>query len=164
MGKLRQLFESMGLTSVETFIASGNVIFESTARSPAGLEKTIGDRLRKSLGYEVGTFIRSRAELAEIAGYKAFPGEAHKAEGSSLYVGFLSNPLDRKGERKLLSFRTDVDDFRVHGREIYWLCRVRSSESEFSLARLEKELGIQATFRNSNTVRKIAVKYGAVLS
>jgi hypothetical protein len=78
-------------------------------------------------------------------------------------IAFLSNPLDRKAERKLLSFRTDVDDFRVHGREIYWLCRIRSSEFEFSLARLEKELGIQAIFRNTTTVRKIAVKYGALL-
>jgi hypothetical protein len=59
------------------------------------------------------------------------------------YVAFLANPIDRKAERKLLSFRTDVDDFRVHGREIYWLCGIRSSESEFSLARLEKELAFR---------------------
>jgi uncharacterized protein (DUF1697 family) len=86
------------------------------------------------------------------------------APSTTRYVAFLANPIDRKAEGKLLSFRTDVDDFRVHGREIYWLCRIRSRESEFSLARLEKELGIQPTFRNSNTVREIAVKYDAVLS
>ncbi len=161
MDTLRRLFESMGLSGVETFIASGNVIFESTARSSKVLEKTVADRLRTALGYEVGTFIRSLAELSEIARYQAFPSKDLEARGSSLYVAFLADPIDRKAERKLLSFRTDVDDFRVRRREIYWLRRIRSSESEFSLARLEKELGNQATFRNSTTVRKIAAKYDA---
>jgi hypothetical protein len=59
-------------------------------------------------------------------------------------------------DMEFMAFRTPVDDFHIHQREIYWLCRVRSSESEFSLARLEKALRIQATFRNSTTVRKIA--------
>ncbi len=161
MDTLRRLFESMGFSKVETFIASGNVIFESTARSSKGLEKTIADRLRTALGYEVGTFIRSFAELSEIARYQAFPSKDLEAVGVTLYVAFLADPIDWKTERKLLSFRTEVDDFRVHGREIYWLCRIRSSESDFSLAVLEKELGMQATFRNSSTVRKIAAKYDA---
>jgi uncharacterized protein (DUF1697 family) len=161
MDALRQIFESLGLTNVETFIASGNVIFESTAWSSKSLEETIADRLRSALGYDVGTFIRSLTELSEIARYQAFPKKDLEAKGSSLYVAFLANPIDRKAERNLLSFRTEVDDLRVHGREIYWLCRVRSSESEFSLALLENELGIRATFRNSTTVRRIADKYGA---
>ena len=55
---------------------------------------------------------------------------------------------------KMDHLRTAVDEFHLHQREIYWLCRIRSSESEFSLARLEKALGVQATFRNSTAISK----------
>jgi uncharacterized protein (DUF1697 family) len=161
MERLCKLFESMGLSNVETFIASGNVIFETRARSSVALEKTIADRLRTALGYDVGTFIRSVAEVSDIARYQPFPSKDLEAKGSTLYVAFLANTISRTAERKLLTFRTTVDEFRLHGSEIYWLCRVRSSESEFSLALLEKELGVQATFRNSTTVRKIAARYDA---
>ena len=41
MDVLRQLFESLGFANVETFIASGNVIFESKAGNVKALEKKI---------------------------------------------------------------------------------------------------------------------------
>jgi uncharacterized protein (DUF1697 family) len=63
------------------------------------------------------------------------------------------------GELKLMSFKTATDDFHVHKREVYWLCRTKFSESTFSGALLEKVLGAPATIRNANTVRKIAAKY-----
>lgn len=161
MDRLRELFGSLGLSNVETFIASGNVIFDSSAESPGALEKRIEEHLRKSLGYEVATFVRSASELAEISNYLPFPVSDLEAEGNSLHVAFLSASLDDEARQKLMTFRTEVDDFHVHGREIYWLCRKRMSESAFSGAVLEKALGTQATMRNANTVKRIAAKYPA---
>ena len=46
MDALRHIFESLGFTSVETFIASGNVIFEAGQQDPAALEKAIETRHR----------------------------------------------------------------------------------------------------------------------
>ena len=66
MEALRKLFESMGLSRVETYIASGNVIFETEARKPGALEKKIEDELKIALGYAVGTFLRSIPELTSI--------------------------------------------------------------------------------------------------
>jgi hypothetical protein len=42
---------------------------------------------------------------------------------------------------------------------VYWLCRIRSSDSTFSGGVFEKSLGLKATFRNMTTVRKIAALY-----
>ena len=72
MQSLRQVFESLGLSRVATFIASGNVIFEATTRDTKTLERKIEKRLREALGYEVPTFIRREAELAKIANYRPF--------------------------------------------------------------------------------------------
>ena len=163
MDRLRGLFSELpGVSDVESYIASGNVIFESVARNTKPLEKRIADQLHKSLGYEVATFIRTAAQLSEIAQYQPFPQS--QMRDASLYIGFLADALDPEAQRTVMSFKTKVDDFHVHEREVYWLCRIRSSESEFSLARLEKALGIQATFRNSTTIRKLAALYAAPLS
>jgi uncharacterized protein (DUF1697 family) len=155
MDHLRKLFESIGLSNVATFIASGNVLFDAPARKAGSLEKTIAARLHSALGYEVATFIRSETELSAVARYRPFAEGAVEATSASLYIGFLAAPLGQEARRKLSAFRTKVDEFHAHRREIYWLCRTRASESEFSLARFEKECGVRATLRNANTVRRI---------
>ena len=65
MDILRQHFESLGFSRVETFIASGNVIFESPAKNAKSLETTIEAKLREALGYEVAAFLRTDAELGK---------------------------------------------------------------------------------------------------
>jgi uncharacterized protein (DUF1697 family) len=47
MDYLRSLFEELGFTNVETFIASGNVVFDSSYKNPASLEKKIEGHQQK---------------------------------------------------------------------------------------------------------------------
>ena len=124
MDVLRQLFEALGFTNVETFIASGNVIFETSAKNVRALERQIEQQLHAVLGYEVATFIRTDAELTAIANYQPFTPSALKM-AQALNVAFLADVLDAASQRKLLALKTDIDDFHVHGREVYWLCRSR---------------------------------------
>ena len=160
MDALRKLFEALDFANCETFIASGNVIFEAPDKDTQALEKSIERHLRTALGYEVATFIRSAPQLADIAKFQPFPAEL-AGDGTSLYIAFLQTPPGDQAQRELMTFRTDVDDFRIHGREVYWLCRKKMSESAFSGALLEKTLGMPATLRNSTTVRKLAAIYAA---
>ena len=159
MDRLRGLFEVMGHSNVETFIASGNVVFDATSKTPAALEKKIAVQLQVSLGYEVATFIRTPTELAAIIRYKPFSDAELNAAGHTLYIGFLPEPPSAAARNKLLASATKFYDFHIYGREVYWLCRKRFSESEFSGKQLEKTLGLPATLRNSTTVKKIAAKY-----
>jgi uncharacterized protein (DUF1697 family) len=159
MDHLCKLFEALEFSNVETFIASGNVIFEAPTKNAQTLEKQIESHLRQSLGYEVATFIRSPVELAAIARYQPFAAAELEAEGHSLYIAFLPAKPGSEAQRKLLAFQTEVDDFHIYEREIYWLARKKMSESTFSGALLEKTLGMPATMRNVTTVKKLAVKY-----
>jgi uncharacterized protein (DUF1697 family) len=158
MDALRALFESMKLASVETFIASGNVIFETDRRDTAALRATIESTLAKALGYEVTTFLRTDAELAQVAAYKPFPDVAVVA-AATFCVGFLAAPLDEESTRKAMALKTAIDDFHVHGSEFYWLGGLKQSETKFSASVLEKALKIRTTFRNVNTVQKLAAKF-----
>jgi len=160
MDHLRQLFESLGFSNVETFIASGNVVFRTASGNAGALERKIERRLRETLGYEVATFIRTEAQLADIANYKPFR-QSDLDAAVALNIAFLADALDGRSRHKLMALRTDIDDFHVHGREIYWLCRKKQSESTFSNAVLEKTLGRQSTLRGVNTIRKMAAKYAS---
>ena len=159
MDALRGLFEALGLAGVETFIASGNVLFDPVPGDVRVLEKKIEAHLQQALGYPVATFIRSTDELAGVTRYRAFPEADVSAEGHGLYIGFLAESPAEEAVQKLLACATPVDAFRVHGREVYWLCRTRFSESLFSGPRLEKTLAAQTTLRNVTTLQKLVAKY-----
>ena len=67
MDELRRHFADAGFTGVETFIASGNVIFDTTAKPGPALEARIEGALKKALGYDVPTFVRSLADVVTAA-------------------------------------------------------------------------------------------------
>lgn len=155
MERLRQIFAAAGCKNVETYIASGNVGFESGSKSGQTLEKKLAVALQQALGYAVPTFVRSVPELLEMATYKPFREEP---EGGGLYIAFLSEPVVTQAQEALLSRQTETDKFHFHGREVYWLCLTRVSDSPFSGPLLEKMIGAPVTVRNSTTVRNIAEK------
>jgi uncharacterized protein (DUF1697 family) len=158
MDALRGMFEALGLSKVETFIASGNVIFEARSKDAAALEKKIAAHLHKSLGYEVGVFVRTDAEVAAIAKYKAFPESAMKSAGAFV-VAFLGQAPSAAAVQSLMRNRSASDDFHVHGREAYWLSRTNQSDSAFFKVGFDKALGMPATARSITTISKLAAKY-----
>ncbi len=158
MDALRDIFISMGFSNVETFIASGNVIFEANEKNALLLESRIEKKLCEALGYEVATFIRTPDELRAMVEYPPFK-KSQLEKAGAFNAAFLKQPLDASQLKKVRALKTDIDDFNVNGRELYWLCKTKQSESKFSNAVMEKSLGVQATFRNMNTVNKLVAKY-----
>jgi len=159
MDRLRALFSSCGLSGVETFIASGNVIFGSRSKSATDLERRIEKHLRVALGYEVQTFVRSDWELGRVSVHQPFPAAEMVAPGNGVYVAFLQVKPDRTSSARVLALRTSEDEFHVNGRELYWLRRGNFSDSRLTGALLEKTLGMPATVRSLTTIRKLAAKY-----
>ena len=155
MDRLRALFAELELGAVETFIASGNVIFEAAGKE-GELEERIERHLKQALGYEVTTFLRTPAELAAVVAHEPFPGAA---EVYAIYVGFLKAKPDAERLQAVQALSSEVNQLAVHGRELYWLSRMRTGDNPITGARLEKALGGPATLRNITTVRKLAEKY-----
>jgi uncharacterized protein (DUF1697 family) len=157
MDRLRAIFQDAGFTDVETFIASGNVIFTAPAQDGRTLEQRIEGVLRDQLGFEVETFLRTSAELDAVANYRPFgdEGDAH-----TVYVNFVYEPLPADAAERLTALRTEVDEFHVHGREFYWLARKKISESLVTGPMMARAIGkVPSTNRNVTTVRKLAAKY-----
>jgi uncharacterized protein (DUF1697 family) len=156
MDRLRAEFEALKFRDVETFIASGNVLFSATTDDMSALEQRIERRLEQTLGYAVVTFLRTPEELAAIVNDEPF---ADRDASAILWVGFLKSDVAPANRDKLHALRSDANDFLVRGREAYWLRRETPDMKVLTTgAKLEKSLGGPATFRNVTTVRKLALR------
>jgi len=154
MVALKRIFESLGFTGVKTYLASGNVGFETPSPKVRQLDKTIEIKLQSSLGFEVVTFLRTEAELAEISRFKPFHESTLKT-AVSLNVAFLKETLDDIALKKVMMMETPNDELYVHGKEVYWLVHTLQHESRFSNSVLEKTLGVKSTIRGIETIKKM---------
>jgi uncharacterized protein (DUF1697 family) len=155
MNVLRKAFESLGFVRVATFLGSGNVVFETRAKDIGALERKIERALQQALGYTVPVFIRTHAELKEIASWEPF----EDSKTADLNIILLANNLDAESKAKLLALKTKTDRFRVRGREIYWWRRKKPGTSLFATVPLAKVLRVPFTIRGINTIRKLVAKW-----
>lgn len=160
MDDLRARFEELKFADVETFIASGNVIFSSREGDATKLTKKIETHLQAKLGYPVDTFLRTRAELAAVAAFRPFAKADMENEAHTAYVGFFTAPLSAVQARGFEACRTEVDELRVEGREYHWLCRIKSNESKVWTSPAMRALKLpSSSMRNVTTIRKLAALY-----
>ena len=155
MDLLKSIFEGCGFTNVETFIASGNVVFDSPVEDNHILTQTIESCLKDKLGYPVATFVRTAEELSAIIKNQPFSD----SDEVNIYIAFVAMAPDEQVRNKLYAHNSTDNHFLIQDREVYWLCRTRFSDSVFSGAQLEKTLGMPATIRNRTTLQKMVNKY-----
>jgi len=157
MPRLAKIFEELGHTQVKTFIASGNILFDSGTRNASTIEAKASEHLESSLGYEVEVFVRTAAEIREIARAKHFPEDGK--DKNTIHVRFFHESLPAEIRKKFESIRTPLDAFKVADGEFYWLVRSeRSSDSKvWTLPEIRALRLPGSTMRNIKTIRKIAV-------
>lgn len=154
MADLRQVFTDAGHDGVESHIASGNIVFRAAPdQREEQLEVAIEAQVQAALGYEVLTFLRRPSELVGIAD-AAFAGLS-----GSHQVGLLKRAPAPDARAAVMALATDNDVIEVVDREVHWR-RHDPSASRLANGNLERALGMPATFRTVNTLRKIAGKWG----
>jgi uncharacterized protein (DUF1697 family) len=158
MEALRHRFEALGFTSVNTFLASGNVIFASDEDNVDDIERQIEKDLAAGLGYDVPAFVRSEDEVRAIAAYAPFAEELLNASAGKLQVALLREAPDAQVHDQVLRLATDADRLAIMQRELLWLPSGRMSDSELDLVAIYRLLG-PATMRTMNTITRIAARY-----
>ena len=158
MEELASLFTDAGLKNVQTFLASGNVIFESGDEDTSLLEENLEQIILEKFGFESQVMVRSMKALQNIQNYQAFP--VNDIEQAGAYnVAFLKHELSTDAVEKVMALQNELDRFHVYGNEVYWLCAVKQSESKFSNVVLEKTIGISSTIRGMRTINKLLKKF-----
>ncbi len=157
--ELRAHVSGLGFDAVATFRASGNVVFESGAGMDADqIAERLEGGLADALGYEVPVFLRSEAEVGEIASHRPFDPVQVEASKGKLQVGFLLRRPSAAARKRALSHSSPEDRLAVSNRELYWLPRGGISESELDLVALAADLG-PTTIRTKGTVEQLTAKF-----
>jgi uncharacterized protein (DUF1697 family) len=151
MADLRALLAELGAADVATYLQSGNAVFKSAGRR-GELAAAVEQGLRRDLGVDVKVLLRTRKELESVVGANPFA----RRDAKALHVTFLDGKPEATKVKRLDARRSEPDEFRVVGREVYLHCPNGYGRSKLSNAYFEKELGVAATTRNWKTVTALA--------
>jgi uncharacterized protein (DUF1697 family) len=143
MSDLKTMCSDAGFTQIETYIASGNVVFECKA-TPSKVKSELEKRLHEYSGKSVGVAVRTAAEMRAVLKANPFP----KAAPNFTAVIFLDEPPAADA----LKYATGAKDekMRLGSREIY--VHYPSGMGRSKLKIPAAKLG---TARNINTVTKL---------
>lgn len=152
MAELRKMLEKAGCSDVQTYVQSGNAVFETKLKT-AELTKVIEAALEKYMGRPIATTLRTHAQLTAIARANPFADVATKP--SYLCVTFLAN-APTAAELAPLHEKDFGDElFHVAGKEIYTWHPRGQGQSPLAVALGKLKLRGAVTTRNWNTVLKL---------
>ncbi|MGO4374657.1 DUF1697 domain-containing protein [Paenibacillus sp. 2TAB19] len=156
MADLRAALADLGLANVQTYIQSGNILFESV-EDEGVLRDRIEQQIQKVFGFSIKTIIRTADELRAIVAGLPFSdelmAEAEAGEGESLYVTMLLSEPEPERVERLHTFETDEERFVIAGKDVYLLFKQSIRNSKLA-AQVEK-LGVLPTTRNWKTMNKL---------
>jgi uncharacterized protein (DUF1697 family) len=144
MGDLKSLCESAGFKAVRTYIASGNVVFESE-NAEAEVKAALEERLRDYAGKPVGVLVRTASEMADVLARNPFPAAAP----DRTVAIFLDEPPAPDALENLMG--RQEEELRLGRREIY----VHYGDG-MGRSKLRITAAKDGTARNMNTVAKLA--------
>lgn len=158
MADLKECFEKCKLRNVETFIQSGNVIFESAAASPATLvkklEKAVSGTFRP---YQARIVVCSHSNLERIV-REAPRGFGQQPEKYRYDVIFLKEPLTATEALQDVTTKSGVDAAHA-GPGVMYFSRLIARASQSRLSRLiQLPVYQHMTIRNWNTTCKLLAK------
>jgi uncharacterized protein (DUF1697 family) len=150
MADLRALCTALGYANVETYIQSGNVVFDASG-SEAEVVAAMEAALLTTFGLTLSVVVRSAAELVEIVARNPFPNET---DGTKLHVTCFASPLPASTVAKLDPGVAPPDAFVLDGRDMYLHLPGGMGTSKLAV-HIGQKLGKLGTTRNWNTVLKL---------
>ncbi len=154
MDALRELYEALHLRSPQTYVQSGNVVFEVDDRDLALLAARIELAIERRFGFRVSVILRTAAELRDAAAKNPFAARPG-IEPSKLAVTFLASRPSAEVRSRLLAIETAPEELHIVGRELYTYFPNGMARPKLSWPLVERTLGIPGTGRNWNTVTKL---------
>ncbi len=152
MATLTSMFEAAGARNVETYIQSGNVVFEAAARARASIAAAVAEHVEQALGFSAPVVVRDAAALARVVAENPF---VEVTDPKLVHVMFF----DRKPSRSAVAAfeppitRGEVVELRA---DLLYLHHPQgSARSKISVALVDRQLGIRSTARNWRTTLEL---------
>jgi uncharacterized protein (DUF1697 family) len=149
MADLKVLYEELGFTNVQTYIQSGNVVFEFEETNSIQLQKMIFEKIKGHYGFEVPNLILSPKEIEE-----ALKNNPYQNIQKS-YFTFLSEKPLQENIDKLSNHHLENEYYELIGKVIFSHYPNGVGRAKMNTNFFEKKLKVAATARNLNTTKKL---------
>lgn len=153
MDALRALYASLGLRDAQTYVQSGNVVFQTEERNLLQLTKRIEDAIEKKFGFRPEIIVRTGSEIKSVLARNPF-AKRGDIEPGKLLINFLVGAPSPAVCDTILSLKLGPEEVRIDGREIYIYFPDGMGRSKLWPA-VGKALKNSGTGRNLNTVQKL---------
>ena len=151
MKTLKTELEALGLTDIETYIQSGNIVFRDSKRTAAALAAEIGNAINARFGFEPYVAVISFKDFASSATGNPFHKSMTDENGKTLHLFFLDRtPLDLD-QNRLEAIRQPSERWQLNG-QVFYLHTPEGYGNSKLAAQVEKILGVATTARNWRTV------------
>ena len=155
MKDLKSLIEKQGFSRVETYIQSGNVVFESDQKlSTADLDVKIQQAITETFGFDVPVIVRTADEWAKSIGNNPFWKEK-EADIDRLHLTCLKDVPSPELLDKIKLFQYLPDRYEIIGKDVFIFCAAGYGTSRLTNPFFESKLKVPATTRNWKTVIKL---------
>jgi uncharacterized protein (DUF1697 family) len=153
MAALKACVEALGHDAVSTYIASGNVLFESRERSAAKLDVQFERAINKTFDLPVRVVVRSATEIRRIA--DGVPAAWVDDAELRVTVAFLLRGNDARAIARGLTPKDGIDEVVAVPGALIWAIR-RDALTRTGLKLVGTPVYKQMTLRNLNTTLKLA--------
>jgi len=151
MAELRALLSKSRLENVQTYIQSGNVIFQSNESVKHVLEDSIHNAIKDHFGFEVPVLVRNRAEIKTIFNNCPFPEEKKVNSYFTMLSEIPNKDLVDEASQKIYPNEAYI----ILKDCIYFFCATGYGNAKFNLNFFERKLKVNATSRNYKTMVKL---------
>lgn len=152
MSDLKHLLMNRAYANVQTYIQSGNIVFDYQQKTTAEIEADLYQIILDSYGFKVPVIVRTLTELKKILSKNPYE---NTADIENLYLCFLQTKPEIKSIEMIKNYRFLPDDFTIDDRTLYIYCAGKFSDTKYNNAFFEKHLKVQASTRNWKTVNKL---------
>ena len=153
MAELQECVARLGHDGVRTYIASGNVLFESRERNAAKLDAQLERAIQKRFRLPVRVVVRSAADLRKIV--ERVPRPWLDARDLRVNVAFLMRGVDGRAVARELTPKDGIDELVVTPNALIFATR-RDALTRTGLRLVGTPIYKEMTLRNLNTTLKLA--------
>ena len=153
MADLKELFIEIGFADIQTYIQSGNIIF-NTKRKDDNIElaNKIEQSIAKNYDFKVPVIVRNVEELNEAISNNPF---FEKNDIERLHLTFLKEVPETEKLDKIKTYDYSPDKFEIKDKNVFVYCSGKYSDSKLTNKFFESKLKVLATTRNWKTVLKL---------
>ena len=151
MADLKVLFEKLNFKNVQTYIQSGNIIFQSNEEKIEVLESRIKDQIVVQYGFEVSVLVKTHSEIKNILNKCPFNEEIKV----NSYFILLSSIPDKKLVESMMATKYPNEEFQIIDSCVYIYYTNGYGKAKCGTNFFERKLKVSATARNYRTLKKL---------